>query len=149
MTTFTARTPSALSSRNPATGEVVGEVPITPVGDIAVIVARARNAQPVWSKLGSAKRAQILRPLAQALIDRAEALGPLLSEEMGKPLREAIGEAKQCGQELPTTLDQLVEAFEPDVLQDAKTESFVYHDPLGVCAAITPWNFPLAMPTGA
>lgn len=146
MTTFTARTPTALTSRNPATGEVVGEVPITPAGDIAAIVARARNVQPRWSGLGPAKRAQILRPLAQALIDRAEALGPLLSEEMGKPLPEAVGEARQCGEELPTTLDQLVEAFEPDVLQDSKTESIVYHDPLGVCAAITPWNFPLAMP---
>ena len=65
---------------------------------------------------------------------------------MGKPLPEAVGEVKQCGSQLDDTLREIVEALEPERIEDDDVESTIYHDPFGVCAAITPWNFPLAMP---
>jgi succinate-semialdehyde dehydrogenase/glutarate-semialdehyde dehydrogenase len=65
---------------------------------------------------------------------------------MGKPLSEGIGEVKHCGSKLDETLQEIVEAIEPDRIEDDDVESTIYHDPFGVCAAITPWNFPLAMP---
>ncbi|MCH8163972.1 MAG: aldehyde dehydrogenase [Planctomycetes bacterium] len=135
-----------LKSLNPATGEVVGEVPITPIGEIPNIVARARAAQPAWRDLGLEKRMQTMLPVGTQLVNRADDLGRLLMREMGKPLPEAVGEIKHCGESLEATLREIVDALQPDVLEDDKAKSFVYHDPLGVCVAITPWNFPLSMP---
>ncbi|MFB3139414.1 MAG: aldehyde dehydrogenase family protein, partial [Phycisphaerales bacterium] len=92
MTTLTAPPTGTLKSLNPATGEVVGEVPITPIGEIPNIVARARAAQPAWRNLGLEKRMQTLLPVGTQLVDRADHLGRLLTREMGKPLPEAVGE---------------------------------------------------------
>ena len=146
MTTLTAPPIGTLKSLNPATGEVVGEVPITPIGEIPNIVARARAAQPAWRDLGLEKRMQTMLPVGTQLVNRADDLGRLLMREMGKPLPEAVGEIKHCGESLEATLREIVDALQPDVLEDDKAKSFVYHDPLGVCVAITPWNFPLSMP---
>jgi acyl-CoA reductase-like NAD-dependent aldehyde dehydrogenase len=88
----------------------------------------------------------MVRPLGKRLLERADELGLLITREMGKPLPEAIGEVRRCGERLEAVLDEIVEALEPEVLRDQSTESTIYRDPFGVCAAITPWNFPLAMP---
>ena len=146
MSTLTTASAAALKSLNPATGEVVGEVPNTPQGDIPGVVARARRAQPAWRDRGLAARAQILEPVAGKLAERADELGLLLSMEMGKPLAEAVAEVGHCGDRLPRTLAEIVEALEPGVVEDEELKSIVYHDPLGVCTVISPWNFPLAMP---
>ncbi|MHC4428178.1 MAG: aldehyde dehydrogenase family protein [Planctomycetota bacterium] len=137
---------TVLVSKNPATGEPVGEVPVTPAGQIDAIVQRARAAQPAWAALGLERRAELLRRVGPMLMERAEELGRLLTREMGKPLAEGIGEVKECGNALGATLDEIVEALQPDELADERVTSTIYHDPFGVCAAITPWNFPLAMP---
>ncbi|MEE2827807.1 MAG: aldehyde dehydrogenase family protein, partial [Myxococcota bacterium] len=73
-------------------------------------------------------------------------LGRLLTAEMGKPLREAVGEVRSCGSHLGEELDEMVGAFEPELLEDGRTSTWLCHDPLGVAAAITPWNFPISMP---
>ncbi|RMH38491.1 MAG: aldehyde dehydrogenase [Deltaproteobacteria bacterium] len=138
---------ASLQSINPATGEVVGEVEITPVARIPELVARARNAQPAWGDLGPRGRADVLAQVADRIIDRSKSLGRLLTMEMGKPVREAVGEIRSCGGDhLRAELDDMVDALAPEVVDDARTRSVVYRDPLGVCAAITPWNFPFAMP---
>jgi len=136
-----------LDSINPATGDSVGSVPITPVGDITAMVTRAREAQKAWAALGLKERAERLRPAADALIQAAEGeLGELITREMGKPIREARGEILSCGKSLSGELDEIIEALEPETLEDKRTTSHVYHDPFGVCVAISPWNFPVAMP---
>jgi acyl-CoA reductase-like NAD-dependent aldehyde dehydrogenase len=135
-----------LRSLNPATGETVGEVPVTPVEDIPAIVARARAAQPAWAALGAEGRAEVLRQIGPRIRDRADALGALLTREMGKPVREAAGEVRSCADGLDEELRDIAAAIAPEVLDDGKTRSTIYHDPFGVCAAITPWNFPFAMP---
>ncbi len=146
MTTLTTTTSTTLKSINPATGEVVGEVPIASAADVAAAVNRARAAQPAWQALTAEQRIEALLPAGAKLVERADELGRLLTNEMGKPLSEAVGEIKGCGDRLDKTLREIAEALEPDVLEDDKVKSIVYHDPLGVCAVITPWNFPLAMP---
>ncbi len=146
MTTLTAAATDTLKSYNPATGELVGEIPSTPVGQIAQIVDRARAAQPAWRALGADQRAATIAPAGAQLVARADELGLLLTHEMGKPLPEAVGEIKDCGESLDETLREINEALQPNQLDDEKVASTIYHDPFGVCAAITPWNFPLAMP---
>lgn len=73
-------------------------------------------------------------------------LGELITREMGKPLREARGEVLGVAGSWTEELEEIAEAIQPDLLEDTRTASEVHHDPFGVCAAITPWNFPLAMP---
>lgn len=142
--TTTAR--EVLESINPATDEVVGSVPVTLTEDIPDIVTRAVAAQHAWGRLSAQKRADILRPAGQVLADRAEELGELLTREQGKPLAEGIGEVRGCGQRMSEEVDEIAEAIRPTILEGDGVRSTVYYDPLGVCAAITPWNFPMLMP---
>ena len=146
LATKPALTKANLKSLNPATGEVIGEVPVTPAAEIPAIVARARAAQPAWRKLGIDHRIELIRPLAQKLVDRADELGRLLTNEMGKPLPDAIGEVKHCGSSLEEMLNEIKAALQPQALEGEKIRSTVHRDPFGVCAAISPWNFPIAMP---
>lgn len=136
-----------LQSFNPATGQVVGAVPVTSPDEVASVVARARAAQADWQALGPGGRADLLRGAADRFVDRAAELGALLTAEMGKPLKEGVGEVRSCGGAgLLGELDEMVEALEPEVLRDDRTHTEMIFDPFGVAAAITPWNFPIAMP---
>ena len=143
MTTATA---AMLESFDPATGDVVGSVPVTPAGDIPAIVARCRVAQQAWAQRPLAERLDALRAFGPRLEEEAERIGALLTREMGKPLAEAIGEVRSCGTAMTATLDELAEALAPRTLTDERTVSTMHYDAFGVCAAITPWNFPVAMP---
>lgn len=135
----------ALLSYDPATGEEVGRVQKTPLSEIPALVARARAAQPAWRDLGLSARAEILKRAAALLEPQLEALARLLTREMGKPLREARGELKACLAQL-AELDEMVEALSPEILDDGRTRTELHRDPYGVCAVISPWNFPVAMP---
>ncbi len=134
-----------LKSYNPATGEVVGEVPVTPASDIPSVVARARAAQPAWEALGLEGRAELLRKTGEIFAERADAHGELMTKEMGKPLKEGIAEAKSLAY-LEHELSEIVAALQPEIVEDKRLRSTVYHDALGVVGAITPWNFPMSMP---
>jgi acyl-CoA reductase-like NAD-dependent aldehyde dehydrogenase len=137
---------ATLVSTDPATGSVVGEVPVTDVGAIDGVIARARAALPAWRDTPVGARAAALRPLADRLREREAELAALITREMGKPAREAAGEVKSVYDGLGRELDDMVAALEPEILDDGRTRSTIYRDPFGVAAAITPWNFPLAMP---
>jgi acyl-CoA reductase-like NAD-dependent aldehyde dehydrogenase len=138
---------SDLTSFNPATGEPVGTVPLTPIDQIPAIVARARSAWPAWAARGAAGRADLIRGAADLFVERADELGDLLTAEMGKPLAEGRGEVRSCGGKgLLAELDEMVDALRPEVLQDGRTYTELIHQPFGVAAAITPWNFPISMP---
>ena len=135
-----------LKSYNPATREILGEVEITPAVEVPNIVARAKAAQPAWGDLGLEGRAELIKATAGIFVDRVQEHGELMTKEMGKPLKEAIGEAKSLGWGIEEELAEIIEALKPEVVEDGRLRSTVYHDPLGVVGAITPWNFPMSMP---
>lgn len=136
-----------LKSYNPATGDLVGDVPVTPVEEVPAIVARARAAQPAWEALGLEGRAELLKRAIPILAERAQRHGELITAEMGKPIKEGVGEAKSLGYDIDQELDEIAEALSPEVVEDKRARSTIYHDPLGVVGAITPWNFPMSMPS--
>jgi succinate-semialdehyde dehydrogenase/glutarate-semialdehyde dehydrogenase len=144
-TTATPKT-GVLESFNPSTGEVVGSVPVTPVSEVDQIIARARSASESWAALSAQERADMLKPAAKVFAERAEELGSLLTREQGKPLAEGIGEVNACGARLESELDEIVHAIQPEILRDEGVQSMIHYDPYGVCASITPWNFPILMP---
>jgi succinate-semialdehyde dehydrogenase/glutarate-semialdehyde dehydrogenase len=134
-----------LKSYNPATGALVGEVPVTQPEDISAVVDRSRAAQPAWAALGHEGRARLLTEAAESFRDKTDDLARLITQEMGKPLFEAEVEAKSLAH-VASELTEIGEALAPEIFDDGRSHSMVYHDPLGVCAAITPWNFPMSMP---
>ena len=136
-----------LVSHDPATGDVVGTVRVTPVGEVPGVVAAARAAQPAWEALGHDGRAALLRRASALFGDRVDELARLITREMGKPLAEARAEAKSLSHGVEHHLDEIGEALAPETFDDGESRSVIYHDALGVCAAITPWNFPMSMPS--
>lgn len=135
-----------LSSYNPSTGEVVGTVPVTPAHQVDAVIAKARAAMPAWAALSAQQRADMLKPAGEKILERVDELGRILSLEQGKPLAEGIGEITGCGNRMNDEVDEVAKAMIPDVLTDETVESTLYYDPYGVCATITPWNFPALMP---
>jgi acyl-CoA reductase-like NAD-dependent aldehyde dehydrogenase len=135
-----------LDSRNPGTGEIVGSVDVTPVAEIPAFVARARAALEDWSALSVEERCERLQPAAEHLLARVDELGALMSDEMGKPIREASGEVKAIGKGLADELAEIREALQPEVKEKKGIRSTLHRDPFGVAACVTPWNFPMLMP---
>jgi acyl-CoA reductase-like NAD-dependent aldehyde dehydrogenase len=145
MTTIDTNT-TELSSVNPATSEVVGTVPITSADAIPEIVGRARFAQAAWGAMTIDERAAIIRPIGERLKADAERIGTLLTQEMGKPLAEGIGEVNYAANSWGEEVDEIVGALAPQVIEDKDRLTNLYYDALGVCGVITPWNFPVLMP---
>ncbi|MBL9141538.1 MAG: aldehyde dehydrogenase [Phycisphaerae bacterium] len=125
---------------------MVGTVPVTPADQVPAVVQRARAAQLAWGAMSLTERATALRPAAEALRADTAALATLLTREMGKPLSDATGEVTACAESWGDAIDEIVEALSPETLRDERTHTTMLHEPLGVCAAITPWNFPMLMP---
>ena len=146
MTTITTPSTDTLNSYNPSTGELVGSVPVTPSNQVDAIIAKARKAAPAWAALSAQQRADILKPAGEKLVARAEELGRILSLEQGKPLAEGIGEVQGCGARMSEEVDEVAKAVCPDILEDEGVQTTLNYDPFGVCAAITPWNYPILMP---
>ena len=135
-----------LASLDPATGETVGTVPVTPVEEIPALVERSHVAARAWADTPLEERRDALLPFGEALAAESERIGTILTREMGKPLAQGIGETRYCGAGLEKTLDEIVAALSPERLEDDNVLSELVFDPFGVCAAITPWNFPISMP---
>ena len=138
-------TPQTLVSMNPADGEPVGEIPVTPVDLIPQMVRDARLAQRSWGAMTLEQRAEILKSAVPRLSEEASRIGELLTREMGKPKPQGVGEATYCAKGITDEVDAIVEALRPETLEDQSLRTTLRFDPFGVVAAITPWNFPLLM----
>ncbi|BDV32272.1 aldehyde dehydrogenase family protein [Microbacterium terricola] len=128
---------------DPATGEVIGRAPVQTVDDLDVLIARAGEAQRPWAALGHEKRIELLNAVADRIDASAEALAELLSREQGKPLNgpNARFEVGACSAWLRATA---ATPLDPEVLvDDGEAHAEIIYKPLGVVAAIGPWNWPL------
>jgi acyl-CoA reductase-like NAD-dependent aldehyde dehydrogenase len=133
---------STFDVSNPATGDVVGRAPDATTDDLEAAMVAAHDAYGEWRADEDARRAA-LQNLAQICFDAADDLGPILTAEQGKPLGDAKGELIGAG----VWLKHFAGVEIPrEVVQDDK-RAFVewVHRPLGVVAAITPWNFPVVL----
>nr|GLL17562.1 succinate-semialdehyde dehydrogenase, mitochondrial [Ipomoea trifida] len=133
---------------NPATGEVITDVPCMGKKETNDAIASASNAFHSWSKVTAAERSKCLRKWFDLLMCHKEELGQLMTLEQGKPLKEAIGEVSYgagfiefFAEEAKRVYGDIIPATLPD------RRLFVLKQPVGVVGAVTPWNFPLAMIT--
>jgi len=128
-------------------GDVVGEFARGTPNDAATAIASAREAFVKWSRTTPQERFDILDKAGTEILARKEELGRLLSREQGKPLADGIGEAARAGAIFKFFAGEAVR-LTGDKLDSVRPgiEVEVTREPLGVVAAITPWNFPLAIP---
>ena len=134
--------------RNPADGSVVGTVPVMRGGETRRAIEAAARALPEWSKRTAKERATVLRRFAEAMIANADDLAIIMTSEQGKPLAEARGEIGYAASFLEWFAEEGKRVYGeviPTFRADARL--MVLRQPVGVAAAITPWNFPAAMIT--
>ena len=131
---------------DPATGAVIGRVPDSGVGDAEEAARAASEALPTWRATTARHRAQLLKRWHARILASAEDLAKIMSLEQGKPLAEARGEVAYGASYVEWFAEEAVRAY-GDIIPAAVEgrRMMVVKEPLGVVAAITPWNFPLAM----
>lgn len=133
---------------NPATGEVIGTVPKMGAAETRRAIEAADKALPAWRALTAKERAGKLRRWFELMIENQDDLARLMTTEQGKPLAEAKGEIVY-GASFIEWFAEEAKRVSGDVMASTWRDKrmVVLKQPVGVCASITPWNFPLAMIT--
>ena len=136
----------SLDVTDPATGAVIAAVPDSNAADARAAVDAAHAAFPAWRRTPAKQRAQILKRWNDLVLAHQEDLGRLISREQGKPLAEGRGEVAYAAsyiewfaEEATRANGEVIPAHVPG------RRMFALREPVGVVAAITPWNFPAAM----
>ncbi len=131
-----------LTAINPATSRVVREVPSDSDKEVDEKLARAKHAFRIWRKTPLAERAEYLKRLASIHRERAAELGALMTEEMGKPVREALGEIEKCAKTAEYYAEHGAGFLESEAIASDAQRSYVQYLPLGTVLGILPWNSP-------
>ncbi|MCV9998224.1 NADP-dependent succinate-semialdehyde dehydrogenase [Pararhizobium sp. YC-54] len=139
---------NAIDVNNPATGEIIGRVPKLGASETKAAIEAARIAQKGWAAKTAKERCAVLRKWYDLMIENKDDLGRILTLEQGKPLAEATGEIvygasfiEWFAEEGRRIYGDMIPGHQPD------KRIMVMKQPIGVVAAITPWNFPNAMIT--
>ena len=133
---------------NPATGEAIGEVPAMGTAETRRAIEAANRAYPAWRALLAKDRSAILRKLSDLMLANTDDLGAIMTAEQGKPLAEAKGEIAYAASFIEWFAEEAKRIYGDTIPQNAKGRRIlVLKEPIGVFAAITPWNFPSAMIT--
>lgn len=134
--------------RNPATGGLVGTVPAMGAAETRQAIDAANAAWPAWRKKTAKERAAILRKWHDLMMEHADDLALILTTEQGKSLAEAKGEIGYAASFLEWFAEEGKRVYGDTIPTPASDKRIVVtKEPVGVCAAITPWNFPSAMIT--
>ncbi|WP_433825262.1 NAD-dependent succinate-semialdehyde dehydrogenase [Actinoplanes sp. CA-015351] len=131
---------------NPATEEVIGQVPLATPEDIDRAIAAAVRGFAVWRKTPIAERTRILLKAADLLVSRADHVARVMTCEQGKPLAEARGEVLRVAGALRWDAEDARRAYGRIIPSAGDTVLSVRHEPVGPVAAFTPWNFPAGSP---
>ena len=133
---------------NPADGSTVAHVPLMGAPETRRAIAAAERALPAWRALAAKERARLLRRWFELITANADDLAAILTAEQGKPLAEAKGEIAY-GASFVEWFSEEAKRVYGDTIPGTTTDKriLVFKQPIGVCAAITPWNFPTAMIT--
>ena len=128
---------------DPATGHVIAQLPHATQEDLDRALTSAQRAFDSWRLVSALERGNILRKVAQLTRERAESIAANITADMGKPHNEALAEVNRCAEHLEWHAEEsrriygrIVSARVPNVRQ------MVLREPVGVCVAFTPWNFP-------
>lgn len=128
---------------NPSTLDVLGHLPHASTADLDRALAAADRAFTSWRHSSPMQRSEILRKAGQLSRDRAPEIGRNMTLDQGKPLAEAIGEIVACADHADWHAEECRRIYGRVITpRDPKVRQMVLREPIGVCAAFTPWNFP-------
>ncbi|MDG4669134.1 NAD-dependent succinate-semialdehyde dehydrogenase [Mycobacterium sp. 236(2023)] len=139
---------NSFESTNPATGDVLGTAPDGGRADAKEAIDAAVAALPAWRATTAYARAEILAAAHRLMIERQDELATLMTREQGKPLRMARTEVGYAADFLLWFAEEAKRVY-GEVIPSARADQrfLVLQQPVGVCAAITPWNYPISMIT--
>src|SRR5512135_890427 len=143
-----AKSGKTFESRNPANGELIGMLPLSDLQDANDAVQAAAEAYEKWRKYPAPKRAELIYRVSEILRARKQEMGELLTREMGKVLPEALGDVQEAidmAMYMAGEGRRLNGLLVPSELPSKW--AMAVRDPLGVVGIITPWNFPIAVPS--
>ncbi|MDI1260774.1 NAD-dependent succinate-semialdehyde dehydrogenase [Aquabacterium sp.] len=133
---------------DPATGQLLVQVPNLGFAETEAAIAAANRAWPAWKGLTAKARATIMMKWYALLMDNADDLARIMTAEQGKPLAESKGEVAYGASFIEWFAEESRRVYGETVPSTDPSKRFlVIRQPIGVCAAITPWNFPIAMIT--
>lgn len=133
---------------NPASGEVLGTIPKMGADETRVAIEAANAAYPAWRAKTAKERATILRKWFDLMMENQEDLARMMTAEQGKPFKESMGEIVYAASFIEWFAEEGKRVYGDTIPQHAPGKRIVVtKEPIGVCAAITPWNFPAAMIT--
>lgn len=128
---------------NPARGTVVGTVPHATSSEVDMALNAARTAFSTWSRQPPVARARLLKRAAEIIADQTDNLARLMTSEQGKPVREAAGEISKLADTFEFYAAEATRVFGEIIPNDENAfQSLVLREPIGVVAAISPWNYP-------
>jgi succinate-semialdehyde dehydrogenase / glutarate-semialdehyde dehydrogenase len=133
---------------NPATGDVLGTIPKMGADETRRAIEAANAAYPAWRAKTAKERATILRKWFDLMMENQEDLARMMTAEQGKPFKESMGEIVYAASFIEWFAEEGKRVYGDTIPQHAPGKRIVVtKEPIGVCAAITPWNFPAAMIT--
>lgn len=128
---------------NPATGETIGALPLATTSDLDLALAAAERAFATWSHTPAHERSAILRKVAELARERADDIARCMTLDQGKPLAEAKGEVVACADHAEWHAEEGRRIYGRVIpARTSNVRQFTLREPIGVCAAFTPWNFP-------
>ena len=140
--------PTRFAVTDPATGQTLAEVANLGPAECTQAIAAAERAWPAWRSRTARERHAVLMKWHQLLLQHAEDLARIMTAEQGKPLTEARGEVAYAASFVEWFAEEAKRVYGETIpTTDVNKRYLVIKQPIGVCAAITPWNFPIAMIT--
>ena len=133
---------SSIKTVNPVNNQVVKEYPEMTSGQIDEIFETANNAFKKWRKTSFSERASLIHKVAQIMRDRKEELAKLCALEMGKVIKEGIGEVEICAGIFDYYADNAEKLLADKPLETPHGKAFLSYEPIGVILSVQPWNFP-------
>jgi aspartate-semialdehyde dehydrogenase len=132
--------------KNPSTGVLVGKVAAVTAAQVTAAIDKAEIALPLWSKLPAADKSQLLLRWCELMLENKQALAELMTLEQGKPLFESIAEIEYSANYLRWYAEETKRNSGETIKSHLPSRRMsLDREPVGIVAAITPWNFPSAM----
>ncbi len=128
---------------NPATGAVIGKLPHASTEDLDHALSAAARAFEGWKKTSPLERSKVLRKVAELARERAQDIGRGMTLDQGKPLAESVGEVMFCAEHAEWHAEECRRIYGRVIpARQDRVRQLVLREPVGVCAAFSPWNFP-------
>lgn len=127
---------------NPATGKLITTYPEMPWSEVDNIIHAAHSDFLTWRETKFSERADKLRKAGKILLDNKQQYAALITEEMGKPIKSALGEVEKCAWLCDHFAEHAEQYLTPHTIKTEMSKTYVTYQPLGVVFAIMPWNFP-------